>query len=193
VAPGEQGPPRPISALGWIGFGWGLVGVIALLGSALWRLTPLSLEAIELGLTGWQWAILVGWVALNAHAEGYRGFHRRFSPRVVARALHLRAHPQPGWVVIAPLFCMSLVGASARGMKVARIVSASILTLVLIVRSLDQPWRGIIDAGVVVGLGLGTLSLLGFLAGALLGRPPSIDPDLADSARPTPRSPETVA
>ena len=27
---------------------------------------------------------------------------------------------------------------------------------------MDQPWRGIIDAGVVVGLGLGLMSIIGY-------------------------------
>lgn len=164
--------------LGWVAFVWGLVGVVALLSQALLRLGPLAWEAIDGGLSTVQWVALAVWVVLNAHAEGYRGFHRRFSPRVVVRALHLRTHPTPMRAAFAPLFCMSLFGASPRGMKVARILVVAIVTVVIAVRMLDQPWRGIIDAGVVVGLGLGLLSMLGFLFGALMGRPPSIDPDL---------------
>src|SRR5690606_962340 len=74
---------------------WGVAGVLALLAQALVRLTPLALDAIEAGLSPVQWAVMGLWIVLNAHAEGYRGFHRRFSPRVVARARHLAAHPEP--------------------------------------------------------------------------------------------------
>jgi hypothetical protein len=168
-----------VSPTGWLVFTWGVLGVVALLGQALLRLSPLAWEAVTSELSALQWLVLAGWVVLNAHAEGYRGFHRRFSPRVVARALHLARHPRPIFVAFAPIFCMSLVGASRRGQIVARVVVVAIVALVIGVRMLEQPWRGIIDAGVVAGLGLGTLSLLGFVVAALLGRPPSIDPDLA--------------
>jgi hypothetical protein len=45
-------------------------------------------------------------------------------------------------------------------MIVAWSVLIGIVVLVVSVRSLAQPWRGIVDAGVVVGLVLGWLSLL---------------------------------
>ena len=166
--------------MGWLAFAWGLLGVVALLSQALVRLGLLAWEAIDGGLSTGQWVGLVAWVVVMAHSEGYRGFHRRFSPRVVARALHLRRNPTPIRVALAPLFCMSLFGASPRGMKVARLVVLGIVSLVLVVRMLEQPWRGIIDAGVVVGLGIGLLSLFGFVVSAAFGRPPGIDPDLAE-------------
>ena len=34
---------------------------------------------------------------------------------------------------------------------------------------LNEPWRGIIDAGVVAGLGLGMLSMLGYFVLGLMG------------------------
>jgi hypothetical protein len=161
---------------------WGVAGVVALLVQALLRLTPLAVDAIRDGMSAGQWVLLVIWVVINAHAEGYRGFHRRFSPRVVARAQWLGAHPRPHLVVLAPVFCMSLIFASRRGRWVARIVLAAIVAIVVVVRGLAQPWRGIVDAGVVVGLGLGLISLLYFYARALRGLPPAIDPDLPPPA-----------
>ena len=157
---------------------WGVVGVLVLLAQALLRLTPLALEAIGSGLNPVQWIVLGAWVVINAHAEGYRGFHRRFSPRVVARARYLAAHPRPLRVALAPLFCMSLFGASGRGMMVARGILVGVVGLVILVRQLDQPWRGIVDAGVVVGLGLGALSIVYFVLLALRGRPMPVGPDL---------------
>ena len=41
-----------------------------------------------------------------------------------------------------------------------------IIGFVLIARQLPQPWRGIVDAGVVVGLGLGIISILYFMISA---------------------------
>ncbi len=46
-----------------------------------------------------------------------------------------------------------------------------------LVRALAQPWRGIVDAGVVVGLTWGCVAILVFWARSLLGRPPEIAPD----------------
>ncbi len=171
--------------MGRLASAWGIIGVLALLGQALWRLTPMAVEAVAGGLTTVQWVVLSIWVLLNAHAEGYRGFHCRFSPRVVARAAVLARDPRPAWIVFAPLFCMSLFHASRRGLIVSRILVVAIVLLVIAVRQLDQPWRGIIDAGVVVGLGIGTLSLLYFLVRAGLGHASPMPPDLPpDSPQP---------
>lgn len=167
--------------MGSVVFGWGILGVLALLGQALWRLAPLTVDAVQAGLTPLQWGVMTIWIVVMAHAEGYRGFHRRFSPRVVARALWLREHPTGIKAIVAPLFCMSLFGATRKGMMVARILVVGILGLILLVRTLPQPWRGMIDAGVVVGLGIGVASIVGYAARALLsGTPPPIAPDLPE-------------
>ena len=47
-----------------------------------------------------------------------------------------------------------------RGLIVAWALVIGIVALVLLVRLAPQPWRGIIDAGVVLGLGIGSLSIL---------------------------------
>lgn len=169
------------SAIGRAALLWGVLGVMAVVLQPLVRLTPRVVEAIEAGLTGVQWAILGGWVVVNAHAEGYRGFHRRFAPRVVARAAYLARHPRPLWVALAPLFCMSLFHASRRGKLVARALVVAIVLLVIAVRLLEQPWRGIVDAGVVVGLGLGALSLGYWLVRLGLGHAPAVSPDLPEA------------
>lgn len=170
---------------------WGVAGVVAILVMPLMRLAPLALEAMRDGLSGGQWTVLVAWVVVNAHAEGYRGFHRRFSPKAVARAQFLARNPRPVWVLLAPLFCMSLFHASRRGMMVSRILVVAIFVLVITVRQLDQPWRGIIDAGVVVGLGLGLTSLLYYFVRSLAGHAPPIAPDLPESS-PSPEPPDSA-
>ena len=138
---------------------WGLGGVVALLGQAITRLAPIALEPVLAGMTTLEWSVLVLWCVFNAHAEGYRGFHRSFSPRVVARAFYLADHGRPWQVMLGPAYCMSLFHSTRRGMTVAWTLVIGITLLVILVRQLDQPWRGIIDAGVVIGLGLGLLSV----------------------------------
>jgi hypothetical protein len=157
---------------------WGICGVVALLAQALYRLAPRAVEALTMDLQIHHWIVLAVWLAFMAHAEGWRGFHRRFSPRVVARAWTLRGGAPVLHVVLAPLYCMSLVHATRKGKTVAWILVVAIAGLIAIVSRFDQPWRGIVDAGVVVGLGIGTLSILWHAAQALGGKPPTIDPDL---------------
>ena len=122
----------------------------------------------------------VRWALVGlAYAEGYRGFQKRFSPRVVARAAWLARTRQPAWrIVAAPLLTMGLIHASPRRLIATWLLVAAIVGLILLVSLLDQPWRGAVDAGVVVGLSWGSATLLLELVGLLRGRAPTIDPDL---------------
>jgi hypothetical protein len=113
-----------------------------------------------------------------AYFEGYRGFQRGFSPRVVVRALHLALHPRPLHVLLAPLFCMGLIHASRRRLLSSWILLVSIVAIVLLVRVLPQPYRGLVDAGVVVGLAWGLVALVGFAWAALAGSPPRVSAEL---------------
>ena len=141
---------------------WGFGGVCLLLGQALTRLTPLALEPWRTGgLLWWQGGLYLAWVAINAYAEGYRGFQRQFCPRVIGRLLQLAGNPspRPRHVVLAPLYCMSLVAAPRRDLTRSWSLLIALVTLITLVRALSQPWRGIIDGGVVVGLGWGVIAL----------------------------------
>jgi hypothetical protein len=138
---------------------WGVAGTSLLLGWAIVRLTPVAWRAMAAPLAPGQWAALAGVVLAMAFFEGYRGFQRSFSPRVAARAHHLSMHPTPVRAMLAPLFCMGFFGAPRARCIGAIVLAAGITVLVMVVRHLDQPWRGIIDAGVVVGLTWGLASL----------------------------------
>lgn len=167
---------------------WGVLCVSLLLGQALVRLTPLALEPFEgEGLTLPLLVVYAVWVVFNAYAEGWRGFHLKFSPRVVARAFYLGRNPRPLWIVLALPFCMSLFHSTKRQKIVSWVFLTVLVAVIVAVRSLPQPWRGIIDGGVVVGLGLGLGSVLYFWVKGLLGSPPPVTdlPDQAPSPSPT--------
>ncbi len=154
---------------------WGVLNVALLLGQALVRLTPLALEPLRgEGLSPALMALYVGWVVFNAYAEGWRGFHLKFAPRVVARAFHLGRHPRPLWLILALPFCMSLFHATRRQRIVSWVLILVLTSVILAVRALPQPWRGIIDGGVVVGLGLGLASVLYYWLRGLAGAPPPV-------------------
>lgn len=101
-----------------------------------------------------------------AYSEGYRGFQCSFSPRVAERAVLLRAEPTPVRVLLAPLYCAGFFASTRRVQITAFAVTVGVIALVQLVHYLNQPWRGILDAGVVVGLGWGTIATaaLGFSA-----------------------------
>lgn len=170
--------------LWWLGV-WGVLGVALLLGQAIWRLAPLALEALSSSLTTQHMVILIGWTAFSLYTEGYRAFHQRFSPRVVMRARHLAKHPTFFRGLFAPLYCMALFHASRRGKIAAWVVLIMVVILIALIRLVDQPWRGIIDAGVVAALVWGLTSLIYFGLLAILGRPVDVDPQLpsTDPAR----------
>lgn len=139
---------------------WGVLGVTALLGQAIARLTPIALEPVlDASLTPATTALYVGWVLFNGYAEGYRAFQKRFCPRVVGRSFHLGARPRLLHVVFAAPYCMALFHARRRNLIVSWITVVAIVTLVLAVRLLPQPFRGIVDGGVVVGLVWGVIAL----------------------------------
>lgn len=145
-----------------IGALWGLTGVMLLLASAVYRLTPLALDAAGYELRWYHWTFFAFVLLFMAYLEGYRAFQQGFSPRVAARARYLRTHRNTLHAVLAPLFCMGYFHAPKKRRVTSLSVTAGIIVLVLIVRFLPQPWRGIVDAGVVVGLAWGLISLVIF-------------------------------
>jgi hypothetical protein len=157
---------------------WGIAGVMLLLGDAVYRLLPVALEIRRHSLTVVEVAALVFWLAMTAYAEGYRGFQKQFSPRVVARALHLGAHPRLLYNVLAPLYVMGLLHATRRRLVASWTLTLAIVGLVLVVRQLAQPWRGIVDAGVVVGLTWGAIAIVYFTVRAVRGAPMPVPPDV---------------
>lgn len=140
---------------------WGILGVVAFLSQAIYRIAPLAWEPLrDRNLTEFQAALYVAFLLFSGYAEGYRGFQKRFSPKVVGRALHLADNPRFLHVLFAPAYCMAYFHATKRGLLTAWGVSSIIVVIVMLVRSVPQPWRGIIDGGVVLGLTWGVVSLL---------------------------------
>lgn len=152
-----------------LGFIWGVGGVILLLTTAVVRLSPYVFEMSFSSLNGIHWLALIVSVVFMAYAEGYRGFCQQFSPRVIRRAAKVGESPKLYHLLLAPLFCMGFIHAT-RSRKIASFaLTTMIICFVIIVRYLPQPWRGIVDAGVVVGLVIGIFSLLYFVVVAVQG------------------------
>lgn len=141
---------------------WGIVGICFILGNAIFRLSVISLESLSYSLAWYHWAIAIVWTGFMAFSEGYRGFQKGFSPRVAARIAYLKENPTPIRLVFAPLFCMGYFGIARRRQIITVVITLIIIGVVQLVHLLEQPWRGLIDFGVVIGLIWGLVSLLVF-------------------------------
>ena len=148
--------------MGKFGAFWGLTGVFALIGSAVYRLTPLAVNAFSYEFLWYHWVVFAFVLLFMAYGEGYRAFQQGFSPRVAARAKYLNDRPRLIHSLLAPFFCMAYFHAPRRRRITSISVTIGIIVLVILVRLLPQPWRGIIDGGVVVGLVWGLISLFIF-------------------------------
>jgi hypothetical protein len=158
---------------------WGIGGVLLLLLQAVFRLSQYAMEPWREGsLSTLQVVVCLVWIVIAAYSEGYKAFHLRFCPRVVARALHLARHPHPVHVLLAPAYCMALFHARSRTMRVAWITLTLILCAIALLRITPQPWRGIVDAGVVIGIGIGALSLLLHAVQVFTGQRAPASPEL---------------
>ena len=154
--------------MGTISAAWGMLGICLILGSAIYRLSLVGLDALSQPLSWYHWVIALVWIAFMAFSEGYRGFQKGFSPRVAARIAYLQRNPTLLRLILAPLFCMGYFHIERKRQIITFVITFAIIGLVQIVHLLEQPWRGIVDLGVVTGLAWGLISLCGFTAQAFL-------------------------
>jgi hypothetical protein len=167
--------------MGIVGAIWGITGLSLLFGSALFRLYPYAEELWGMSFAWYHWVALVASLLFMGYAEGYKGFHLKFSPRAAARALYLKNNPSLVRVVFAPLFCVGFFHATRKRKIVAYSLTTMIVLLVIFVRQLPQPWRGIVDAGVLLGLGWGLVSVWLFMLRAFFGTAYSVSPETPDA------------
>ena len=166
-----------LAKLGVLGAIWGIAGLSMIFGRGLVCLYPYVEELPGSGFTGIHWAALAASLLFMGYAEGYKGFHLKFSPRAAARALYLRNNPTFLRVLFAPFFCMGYFHATRKRKIIAYGLTTMIVALILLVRELPQPWRGIVDAGVLLGLGWGLVSVWGFAIRAFFGKDYAVSPE----------------
>ena len=163
---------------GAIGALWGVFGVLGILVYAVIRLTPVTMEALSYDLLWYHWLGIIGNTLFMMYSEGYKGFQTAFSPRVAARARYLLQQPTTSDVLLAPFFCIGYYKTSKRRKIAIYILTIGILIMISLVRLMDQPWRGIIDAGVVVGLSWGIVATVIFVIQAFTSDRFEHDPEI---------------
>jgi hypothetical protein len=65
-------------------------------------------------------------------------------------------------MLLAPLFCMGFFNAPRRRIITSILLTLMIVIFIVAIRLLPQPWRGILDAGVVIGLAWGVIATSAF-------------------------------
>jgi hypothetical protein len=146
--------------MGYLGAFWGIAGVLSLVGFAILKITPAAVDAFSFELQWYHWLVLILNTAFIGYMKGYRGFQRALSPRVAARARHLSQHPTLAAVLLAPLYCMGYFHSLRRKQMVTIMMTVFMVILIILVRQLSQPWRGVFDAGILIGLSWGFFTIL---------------------------------
>jgi hypothetical protein len=160
---------------------WGVVGVVILLLFAIYRLSLIAIDAFEFQFEVWHWMVLAINTIFMAYSEGYKGFQKAFSPRVVVRAQSIVTAPKIIRIIFAPLFCMCFFDATRKRKIVTYILTFGIIVLIILFNQIPQPLRGILDVGVVVGLSWGISSILWFSFQSLRAGGLDYPADLAQS------------
>ena len=166
--------------LGTIATVWGVAGAITLLSFALSRMTGHMMEAFTYELGFWHYVVMIVWTGFMAYSEGYKGFQKGYSPRVAARALYLR--DKCTWLrfFLAPLFCLGFFHATKRRRITVFVLLFVITLIVILFRYIPQPWRGVLDLGVVVGLSWGIIATLIFLVKFWPAKQVPFDPEVVE-------------
>lgn len=173
--------------MGTIGAVWGVIGVLVLFAQAVVRLGPIALEPLCDGIGGAEVALYVASIVLSGWSEGYRAFQLAFSPRVVARAAALARRPNALHALFAPLYVMGLLHATRRRLVTSWVTLVGVVTLIALVRRVPQPYRGAIDAGVVLALVWGAAVIVVHAIRAAKGRVPKVPDDLPAAVPPAAR------
>lgn len=166
-------PSTKATALSKVVGVWAVIQVLSVLGNAVKRLYPIAIQPfVQRDISSAQWAMYAVSVLVMAYSEGYKGFQLKFAPMVIERAFGLMDQPSILKILLAGPYSMGLFGAEKKRLIVSWALSVGVFALVVLVKRLPYPYRSIVDAGVVVGLSYGSLSILLMMIRALIvGRP----------------------
>lgn len=139
---------------------WAISGFTTILGYAIFRLFGHFLISWQMEYQWYHWFILILNIAFMAYSEGYKGFQKSYSLKFAKRLQELEQKPSFINKLLAPFFCMNYFSAEKKNLITAYILTIAIILLIIIFNHIPQPWRGILDIGVVVGLSWGILATL---------------------------------
>lgn len=141
-----------VSAAGTISAAWGIAGFILILLRGAWRLAPRAFDLFDLPLETVHWIAAGASVIAFGVGEGYVAIQRHYIPRLLARADRLRRNPSVLFGVLAPLYCMGLVGWDTRTTVRGWGMVVAIVLMIVGMTYVPTPWREIVLVGVVLAL-----------------------------------------
>ncbi len=139
---------------------WALLGFCLLLGYAVFRLFGHFQDSWNLEYHWYHWILLVVNTVFMAYSEGYKGFQNSYSIKFAGRLKQLETTPSTLKLLLAPLFCMNYFATAKKDMILSYVLTVAIIVLVIVFSFIPQPWRGILDVGVVVGLTYGIIATI---------------------------------
>lgn len=131
---------------------WGILGFVLLVGRGLWRLVPMASAAPFQDFLALHWVALALSLVLFGYGEGVLAIQKGYLPRLVSRAHQLADAPSWPYALLAPLYCMGLIGTDARTLGRSWGMVVAIVLMILGMRFVPTPWREIVLMGVVVAL-----------------------------------------
>lgn len=140
----------------WLGIAagaWGILGFTVLVARALLGMSPEIENMLATPLNAWQQIGLVVIVLVFGLVKGYFIFRQRFCRSYASRIGELSLQPvKLLYAVLAPLYCLNLIGAERRQLVRGYAIIAGIILMIVSVKFVPAPWRGMILTGVAVAL-----------------------------------------
>lgn len=151
----EPNPPsgtRTVSRSGDAAAVWGITGFILILLRGAWRLAPRAFDLFDLQLDTMHWVAVAASVGAFGIGEGYVAIQKHYIPRLLDRADRLRRTPSLLFGLLAPLYCMGLIGWDVRTTLRGWGMVATIILMIIGMNYVAEPWKQIILVGVVLAL-----------------------------------------
>lgn len=133
---------------------WAVLANAAMFAHVAFGLAARTVHVAQEGLTTGQWSLMLGLMLLVGYLEGYRVLHHRVAPAIVARAHQASRRDGASVldVVSAPFQALGLVRAPTRTLVRAWLCVVLHAPVIVGLRALAEPWRGIIDGAVATSL-----------------------------------------
>ena len=159
----ETDSNRATSRIGFVAGLWGILGFVLLVTRALISLSSEIVDVLAAPLVAWQWITFGTIVLAIGGLKGYFIFQLRFCPSYASRVGELnRPNVNLLHAVLAPLYCLNLIGAEKRERTRGILTVLAIFSMIVTARFVPFPWRGMILLGVVTALSWAAIATIVF-------------------------------
>jgi hypothetical protein len=141
---------------------WCTLQVVGILSMSIIRIVPIVAQLFrdQNEMNALAWSATFIWCCLMAYYEGYKGFYLKFCPVVVERSFTLEDPVLSPSVILGGPYAMGLFKADKHRLITSWTLLFMIFWMIKLVKLLPYPYRAMVDAGVLVGISCGILSLV---------------------------------